>query len=125
MSSDSTLWYPAVPGSVAPMRYARASTAMPASRAMRTITITVSVVRAFFTAGLRNAPTPLLTASTPVIAVQPLANARSTIQLDAAAVAAGSAGGATTAAGDPPDTSTLIRPISITPPRLGTNAYVG
>ena len=37
----------------------------------------VSVRRALVTTGSRKALTPLLTASTPVIAVQPLANARS------------------------------------------------
>ena len=40
----------------------------------------VSVLRAWETAGSRNAVTPLLTASTPVMAVQPLANDRITIQ---------------------------------------------
>jgi hypothetical protein len=39
---------------------------------------------------------PLLTASTPVIAVQPLAKARSSSQRPTASVAGGSGGGATT-----------------------------
>ena len=55
--------------------------------------MTVSVRRALATAGSRKAVMPLLTASTPVIAVQPLANACSSSQRPTAAVAAGSGGG--------------------------------
>ena len=58
-----------------------------------------SVRLALTTAGSRKAVTPLLTASTPVIAVQPLANARSTIHQPAAEVAAITGGGATTGIG--------------------------
>ena len=43
-----------------------------------------SVAAAFFASGGLNAGTPLETASTPVIAVQPLANARSTRNVDEA-----------------------------------------
>ena len=42
---------------------------------MRIAMIVVNVARAFLTRGSRKACTPLLTASTPVMAVQPLENA--------------------------------------------------
>ena len=60
--------------------------------------IAVRVRCAFLTTGSRKAPTPLLTASTPVIAVQPLAKARSSSHRPAASAsaAAGRAGGGTT-----------------------------
>lgn len=74
---------------------------MPASSSMRIPIINVSVRRALFTAGARNAPTPFETASTPVIAVQPLAKARSSNHKLAASVATGNAGGATTGTGCP------------------------
>ena len=53
---------------------------MPASITARITMMAVSVLRACETAGSRNASTPLLTASTPVMAVQPLANDLITIQ---------------------------------------------
>ena len=84
--------------------------------------IAVSVRRALLTAGSRNALTPLLTASTPVIAVQPLAKARSSIQRLAAAVAAGSAGGgSTTASGVRRPATVLTTPMASTASRLTTN----
>ncbi len=43
----------------------------------KTIAIQIKVIAAFFDFGSRNAGTPLLTASTPVNAEQPVANARS------------------------------------------------
>ncbi len=49
---------------------------MPSRSTIRIAMMIVRVRRAFATTGSRNACTPLLTASTPVIAVQPLANAR-------------------------------------------------
>ena len=49
---------------------------MPASNTASVTTIIVSVVRARLTFGSANSGTPLLTASTPVIAVQPLAKDR-------------------------------------------------
>jgi hypothetical protein len=52
--------------------------------------------------GSLNAPIPLLTASTPVIAVQPLANARSRIQSVTASLGGGSGGGGRTGTGAPP-----------------------
>ncbi len=51
--------------------------------------MTVSVFCAFLVVGSRKARTPLLTASTPVIAVQPLANAFSSSHAPAIAVAGG------------------------------------
>jgi len=84
---------------------------MPASSAISTATISVSVVRAFFTAGSRNAPTPLLTASTPVMAVHPLAKARRSSHVEATAAAPGSAGGGATGAGEPPIIAIFTRPV--------------
>ena len=57
------------------MTPANIATAMPPSRA--------SVVAAFLLLGLRNAGTPLLIASTPVSAVQPEENARSSRKISA------------------------------------------
>ena len=66
----------------------------------------VSVRCAFFTPGSRKALTPLLTASTPVIAVQPLEKALSRSQSVTACVAAGGAGSAISGAGCPPGART-------------------
>jgi hypothetical protein len=55
--------------------------------------------RAFFVVGSRNAMTPLLTASTPVIAVQPLEKTRSRSHKLAAATAGGSLAGGTMGVG--------------------------
>src|SRR3954465_2343071 len=74
---------------------------MPPSSTARATTITVSVSCAFFTAGRRKALTPLPTASTPVIAVHPLANARSRIQSPTASVVTGRGGGAPRGRGRP------------------------
>ncbi len=76
--------------------------------------IAVSVRRAYFTEGSRNAETPLLTASTPVIAVHPLANDRISSQNDAATGVAGNSGGATTGSGRPPDAKVLTTPMAST-----------
>src|SRR5947207_10574491 len=68
---ESTLSYLGWSGTVAAIWYARHRMAMPKRRvASRTMTI-VSVILAFLRVGSRNAITPLLTASTPVMAVQP------------------------------------------------------
>ena len=48
---------------------------MPRNIAIASTAIVTSVAAAFFASGGRNAGTPSETASTPVIAVQPLANA--------------------------------------------------
>ena len=62
---------------------------MPPSRMPKVTTIAASVRRALVTHGSRNASTPLLIASTPVIAVQPLANARSNSHRPTASTALG------------------------------------
>ena len=59
----------------------------------------VRVVLAVLHRGSRKAVTPLETASTPVMAVQPLEKTFRTSQSETAAVAAGSCGGATTGCG--------------------------
>ena len=91
------LSYPAWSGSVAPILYAPHKYAMPPSITARIAMIAVRVRRAWETAGSRNAETPLLTASTPVMAVHPLANDRIRSQNVAAISAAGCSGGAATA----------------------------
>ena len=48
---------------------------MPTNITIASVAIAMSVADAFFASGGRNAGTPFDTASTPVIAVQPLANA--------------------------------------------------
>src|SRR5262245_47013109 len=98
---------------------------MPASRTTRMTMIAVSVRRALRTAGAAKAVTPLLTASTPVIAVQPLANARSNSQSVAPLVAGGTFGGGTTGTGWPSLASVLTTPMPRTANRQRTNAYVG
>src|SRR5215468_12098866 len=55
--------------------YACASTVMPTNIVMASTAIATSVADAFFDSGGRNAGTPFDTASTPVMAVQPFANA--------------------------------------------------
>src|ERR1700726_3735434 len=56
-------------------RYACASTEIPRNIGMASTAIMTSVAAAFFASGFLNAGTPFDTASTPVMAVQPLANA--------------------------------------------------
>ena len=65
--------------------------------------------------------TPLLTASTPVMAVQPLAKARIAIQRLPAIAGAGSGGGVTTGAGCPPAAIALITPMASTASKLTMN----
>ncbi len=98
---------------------------MPASIAMRIPITRVSVKRAVTEAGSLKAITPLLTASTPVIAVQPLANARSSSQMPRASVAAPRWGGATTGMGCPPAASVLMTPRAIIASKQKMNKYVG
>ena len=81
----------------------------------------VSVFCAFLVVGSRNAMTPLLTASTPVIAVQPLAKTFRISQRPTMAVAAGRCGGATTGAGCPPLNSTFATPTTMTISRDAMN----
>src|SRR6185295_12278013 len=56
-------------------RYACASMVMPTNIRIASVAIATSVAEAFFASGGRNAGTPFDTASTPVIAVHPFANA--------------------------------------------------
>ena len=73
---------------------------MPPNMTIKEATITASVARAVLTTGSRKARTPLLTASTPVIAVHPLEKAfKRSQRLTAAAADAGGAGGATSGDG--------------------------
>ena len=72
----------------------------------------LSVRRASVTASSRKALTPLLTASTPVMAVQPLANARAISQSVSASVAGGRGGSGTTGWGSPAAASARDTPIA-------------
>ncbi len=74
--------------------------------------MTVRVFFAFSLVGSRKARTPLLTASTPVSAVQPLAKAFSSSHAPTIAVAGGTGGGAATGMGCPCESSARITPIS-------------
>src|SRR5437773_10924122 len=80
---------------------------MPASSTIRIAMIAVKVCCAVFATGSRNALTPLLTASTPVIAVQPLENAFSNSQTLTTACCDRSAGGAITGGRLPPAANDL------------------
>src|SRR5882757_4310586 len=95
---------------MAAIRYARARNAIPASMTVSDAMIVVSVRRAFFTVGSRKALTPLLTASTPVMAVQPLANAFSRSQRPTASVGGGIGGGGTIGTGCPTAKSDFATP---------------
>ena len=85
----------------------------------------VSVRCAFFTAGSRKAFTPLLTASTPVIAVQPLENTFKSSQKPTACVIAGGGGKAASGIGCPPLSSARAKPPPMVIKRVPTNKYVG
>jgi hypothetical protein len=87
--------------------------------------IAVRVRLAYFTDGSLKSGTPLLTASTPVMAVQPLANARSSSQMLAVAPAAASGGGGTTGTGCPSAEIALTIPINRITAKSTTKAYVG
>ncbi len=81
----------------------------------------VRVRRAPSCLGSRKMGTPLLTASMPVIAVHPLANARVTSQADAVATAApGGAGNAATGGGCGPSVRTRTAPTTRTRSMLAT-----
>src|ERR1700683_676734 len=75
--------------------------------------------------GTRKSGTPLLTASTPVIAVHPFANARTRIHRVAACVAAAIGGRAATGVGWPPLAIALTTPTTTTMTSVTTNTYVG
>src|SRR5580692_13202714 len=99
---------------------------MPPSIAINSAIMTVKVRCAVCTLGSRNARTPLLTASTPVIAVQPLENDCSNSQaLAAATTGAAAGGGISTATGCPPASTDLKTPQAIVANRLPIKMYVG
>ncbi len=98
---------------------------MPASSTSRMAMIAVNVRWAVFTIGSRNAVTPLLTASTPVIAVHPLANDLSSSQPLSPTVATGNGGGGTTGVGCPPEASAFVIPITSVIRSVPTKRYVG
>ena len=98
---------------------------MPNSNTMSVAMMMVSVIRAFLVPGSRKAFTPLLTASTPVIAVQPLAKLCSSSHVVTTVCGAGGRGGATTGTGCPPLAKLRTTPIAIMANRLATNRQVG
>src|SRR5581483_6053278 len=98
---------------------------MPASMTANKTMIDVRVRRALATGGSRNALTPLLTASTPVIAVQPLAKDRIKSHRLAGATATDNVGGVTMDSGWPPASSVFTVPMTSTAISDTTNAYVG
>src|ERR1700688_1256051 len=107
------------------MPYARTRYAIPASKIAKRPMITVSVRWALRTVGSRNARTPLLTASTPVIAVQPFENTCSSSHMLTATDTgpATLAGGATTGTGRPAANTDFVTPIRIAHNSEPRNAY--
>jgi hypothetical protein len=85
----------------------------------------VSVALAFLRVGSRKAITPLLTASTPVIAVQPEENTFNISHQLNIAVAAGIAGSGVTGDGCPAACTTCHPPTKITIRSVAVNRYVG
>src|SRR5271156_4618570 len=98
---------------------------MPISITASNMIIVVKVRRARTTAGSRKALTPLLMASTPVIAVQPLEKERMRSQRLAAIVTVGNGGGISTGSGRPPLSTALTVPMASTVNSETTNRYVG
>src|SRR5216684_6596616 len=94
---------------------------MPASNIARVATIIVNVHSARLPRGSAKSGTPLLTASTPVIAVQPLANDRINSQNVTAFVGLITAGGGTIALGCPPLISEREMPTPIAISSVTTN----
>ena len=103
------------------MPYALQRNAMPPSITMRIPMMTVSVKRAVTLAGSLKARTPLLTASTPVIAVQPLAKARASSHMPRASLAPATGGGGTRGTGWPLAVSVLTMPHAIIASRQKMN----
>ena len=85
----------------------------------------VSVRLALSVFGSRKAVTPLLTASTPVMAVHPLAKTFINSQSVSTPVAGGNAGGATTGIGCPPVRIACKEPRPMTVSRQRINTQVG
>src|SRR5256885_16330070 len=98
---------------------------MPATSKVRIETMAVSMGWVVFKAGSRNACTPLLTASTPVNAVQPLEKALSKSQALTTAVCGGSGGGGTTRARAPPAANEFASPNPKNVDRGSTQRKVG
>src|SRR6202011_2519163 len=104
---------------------ARDRWAMPASKTPSVATIIVNVHSARLTRGSANSGTPLLTASTPVIAVHPLAKDRISSQNVTALVELITAGSGTIAFGCPPLMIERKTPTLIAISSVATNTYVG
>ena len=85
----------------------------------------VSVHCALRTAGFLKSGTALLTASTPVIAEQPLANALINSHALTDPAVSGIPGGETSGCGCPPLEIVCITPSAITPPRQRRKAITG
>src|SRR5947199_9890467 len=98
---------------------------MPASITASAAMIHPSVLCACFTRSLRKAIVPLLTASTPVSAVQPLANDFRINQALTAAIVVCDTGAGTTGMGLPPVMIALATPIAIAISMQTRNRYVG
>ena len=85
---------------------------MPNSSNPSTPQMAASVRWAYITVGVLNAPTPLLTASTPVMAVQPAANARSMSHSVSPSAAPEGVGGGTRGWGCPPPAQAAHAPVA-------------
>src|ERR1051325_4620072 len=85
----------------------------------------VSVHCALGTFGFLKSGTALLTASTPVIAVQPLANERNNSHILAASIAFGAGGGTLTGRGCPPLSNICTIPIVSAVPTHATKPMTG
>ena len=104
-------------------RYACASTVMPTNIPTAITAIAMRVAAAFFASGGRKAGTPFDTASTPVIAVQPFANAVSSRNVVSVWCPAATGGGTST--GVMPPLKYSYMPPAINTATLTTNTYVG
>src|SRR5215475_3303974 len=103
--------------------YACASTVMPMNIVIARAAMVTSVADAFFDSGGRNAGTPFDTASTPVIAVQPLAKAVSSRNVVSGAVPVSGGSGACT--GTTLRVTYWYSPAMMSTPMLNTKKYVG
>src|SRR5712691_10935402 len=104
-------------------RYTCASTVMPTNMTIASVAIATRVAAAFFASGGRKAGTPFDTASTPVIAVQPFANAvsnRNVVNSWCPAVV-----GTGTSTGAMPPVKYWYTPPAINATMVTTNTYVG
>src|SRR5207247_5203410 len=104
-------------------RDACARTVRPTNIPTAITAIAMRVAAAFFASGGRNAGTPFDTASTPVIAVQPFANAVSSRNV-VSVWCPPAAGGGTSTGGMPPVKYSFM-PRAMTTATLTTDTYVG